>query len=165
VTDLAGTRRRVDGGATDDRPLENAREFDGFAMDQPSAEEAADFDGVVGVTSQTGSLQAAEGHPGRSSQVYVCAPDGPSGAWAMGLEEDMRLLARAFAAGGIDLCRGLIEDLPARSAARSKSGKQRKVDVRIAVHGPDLDQSDEEELRDLIWDLVEKRADGSVVRP
>lgn len=165
MNDLAGTRRRVNGGATDDRPLENALEFDGFAMDQRSAEEAAEFDGVVGFSLQaTGSWQAAEGHPGQSSQVYVSAPDGPSGSWAMGLEEDVRLLARAFAAGGIDLCRELIDDLPARSSARSKSRKQRKVDVRIALHGPDIDSSDEEELRDLIWAFVEKRVDGSVVR-
>lgn len=83
----------------------------------------------------------------------------------MGLEEDLRLLARAFVAGGIDLCRELIDDLPARSSARSKSRKQRKVDVHIALHGAELSSNDEEELRDLIWALVEKRSDGIAVRP
>jgi hypothetical protein len=159
VSDLAGTPHRISGAAIDDDgPLEDAGALDGF-MDERS-EEAGDFDGVVGF-----SLQSAEGLLRQSSQIYVSAPDGPSGSWAMGLEEDVRLLARAFAAGGIDLCRELIDDLPARSSARSKSPKQRKVDLRIALHGPDLDASDEEELCELIWALVEKRVDGSVVRP
>lgn len=167
VKDLAGAQRRVDVGATDDRSVESAHEFDGFDTDQRSAEGPAELDGVVGLSLQAGSVQAPDGHPGQSAQVYVCAPDGPSGSWAMGFEEDVRLLARAFAAGGIDRCRELIDDLPARSSPRSKSHKQkqRKVDVRIALHGPDLDSSDEEELRDLICALVEKRVDGVVVRP
>jgi len=166
VSELAGTRRPANGGATDDRSLEKTLEFDGVATDQPSAEEAAEFDGVVGFSLQgPGPLQAAEGRLGESSQVYICAPDGPAGAWAMGFEEDVKLLARAFASGGIELCRELIDDLPARSPARSKSRKHRKVDVHIALHGPDLDSSDEEELRELILEFVEKRADVNVVRP
>ena len=163
MTDLAGARRRVNDGATDDRPLEDAGAVD---RSEEPLEETDEFDGVVGFSSQgAASLEPAEGPPRESSQVYICAPDGPSGSWAMGLEEDVRLLARAFAVGGIELCRELINDLPARSSARSKSPTKPKVDVRIALHGPDLDSSDEEELLDLIWAFVEKRTDGSVVRP
>jgi hypothetical protein len=159
VSDLAGTPRRTSGAPLDDGSLENAGAHDGFAMDERS-EEAGEVDGVVGF-----SLQSPEGPLRQSSQVYVSAPDGPSGSWAMGLDEDVRLLARAFAEGGTAGCRKLIDGLPSRSAGKSKSPKQKKADVRIALHGRDLDSGDKEELLDLIWALVEKRSDGNVVRP
>ena len=139
---MAGEPERMGGEAVDERPFE-----------------AGEFDGVVGFP-----LESDEGPPSESSQVYVSAPDGPSGSWAMGLEDDLRLLSRAFAVGGTDLCRELIEALPPRSSVRSRS-PQRKEEVHVALHGLGLDSSDEEELRDLIWMLVEKRIAGAGARP
>jgi hypothetical protein len=146
-------------GAIDEWPFEKAGEFDGVAIDEWPFEKAGEFDGVVGFP-----LESAEGPPSQSSQVYVAAPHGPSGSWAMGLEDDVRLLARAFAAGGTDLCRELIKGLPPRSSGTSRSPQQ-KEGVHVALHGLELDSSDEEELRDLIWTLVEKRVEGGGVRP
>lgn len=159
MSDLAGKPRGKSRAAMDERPLEDAGVLDAFPLDD-RLDEAGEFDGIVGF-----SLDSAERPPSQSPQIWVSAPHGPSGSWAMGLEDDVRLLARAFAAGGTDLCRKLIDDLPSRSSGRAKSPKQKEPDVHIALHGPDLDSSDEEELRDLIWALVEKRVDGSVVRP
>lgn len=127
------------------------------AMDERPFE-AGEFDGVVGFP-----LESDEGPSSQSSQVYVSAPDGPSVSWAMGLEDDVRLLARAFAAGGTDLCRELIEALPPRASGTSRS--RQKEEVHVALHGLELDSSDEEELRDLIWMLVEKRIAGGAARP
>jgi hypothetical protein len=140
---MAGKPERIDGGAIDEWPFEESDEFDGF----------------VGFP-----LESDEPPPSQSSQVYVSAPDGPSVSWAMGLEDDVRLLAQAFAAGGTDLCRKLIEGLPPRSSGWSRS-PQRKEEVQVALHGLELDSSEEEELRDLIWMLVEKRIAGGGVRP
>jgi hypothetical protein len=139
---MAGKPERMGGEAMDERPFE-----------------AGEFDGVVGF-----HLESDEGPPSQSSQVYVSAPDGPSVSWAMGLEDDVRLLARAFAAGGTDLCRELIEALPPRASGTSRS-RQQKEEVHVALHGLELDSSDEEELRDLIWMLVEKRIAGGGARP
>jgi hypothetical protein len=125
----------------------------GEAMEEQPFE-AGEFDGVVGFP-----LESDEGLPSQSAQVYVSAPDGPSASWAMGLEDDVRLLAGAFAVGGIDLCRELIEALPSRSSGTSRS-RQRKEDVHVALHGFEPDSSDEEELRNLILILVEKRIAG-----
>jgi hypothetical protein len=157
VSELAG-KRRTSGALVDERPLEDTGTSDGVVMDE-WLEEASEFDGVVGF-----SLESAERPPSQSSQVYVAAPSGPSGSWAMGLEDDVRLLARAFAAGGTDLCRELVEALPPRSSKTSQS-RQQKEDVHVALHGLELDSSDEEELRDLIWMLVEKRIAGGGARP
>ena len=128
----------------------------GEAVDEPPFE-AGEFDGVVGFP-----LESHEGPPSESSQVFVSAPDGPSASWAMGLEDDVRQLARAFAVGGTDLCRELIESFGPRSSGTSRS-PQRKEEVHVALHGLGLDSSDEEELRDLIWMLVEKRIAGGGV--
>src|SRR2546430_7799568 len=135
---MAGRPERIDGGAIDEWPFEEPGEFDGF----------------VGFP-----WESDEVPPSQSSQVYVSAPDGPSVSWAMGLEDDVRLLAQAFAAGGTDLCREWIEGLQPRSSGRSRS-LQRKEEVQVALHGLELDAGEEEELRDLIWMLVEKRIAG-----
>ena len=153
MSELAG-KRRTSEALVDERPFEDTGTSDGVVMDE-WLEEAGEFDGVVGF-----SLESAERPPSQSSQVYVAAPDGPSASWAMGLEDDVRLLSRAFAAGGIDLCRELIEGFAPRSSRRSRSSQQKKGDVHVALHGLELNSSDEEELRDLIWTLVKKRAEG-----
>jgi len=140
---MAGKPERIDGGAIDEWPFEEPGELDGF----------------VGFP-----LESDEVPPSQSSQVYVCAPDGPSASWAMGLEDDVRLLAQAFAAGGIDLCRELIEGIAPRSSGKSRSLRG-KEEVQVALHGLEFDAGEEEELRDLIWMLVEKRIEGAGVRP
>jgi len=74
------------------------------------------------------------------------------------------LKAAAFAAGGIDLCRELIEGIAPRSSGKSRSLRG-KEEVQVALHGLEFDAGEEEELRDLIWMLVEKRIEGAGVRP
>jgi hypothetical protein len=123
-------------------------------MDEWPFDKVGEYDCVVGA-----SFLSDVRPPSQSSQVYVSAPDGPSGSWAMGLEDDVRMLARAFAAGGFDLCRELIEGLLPRRSGASRS-PNRKPKVHIALHGLELDSRDEEELRDLIWTLVERRIEG-----
>lgn len=141
---MAGEPEGLRGGeAVDERPFE-----------------ADEFDGVVGFSSESDERPP----PSHSSQIYVSAPDGPSASWAMGLEDDVALLARAFAAGGIDLCREVIEAFGPRSSGASRSPR-RKEDVHIALHGLALDSSDEEELRRLISMLVEKRIADNKTRP
>jgi hypothetical protein len=139
---MAGEPEGMGGEATDEGP---------FDPDE--------FDGVVGLP-----LESAEGRPSQPSQIYVSAPDGPSGSWAMGLEDDVTLLARTYAAGGIDLCRELIEAFGPRPSGTSRSARQ-KEEVHVALHGLALDSSDEEELRDLISMLVEMRIADDKARP
>jgi hypothetical protein len=131
---------------------------EGTIDEWPFEEEAGEFDAILGLP-----LASDERHPRRSSdsQVYVClSGDARSASWAMGLEEDVRLLALAFAAGGAELAHEITRGHLPRSSSRSRSPEQRE-DVGVALHGLNLDPRDEEELRDLIRMLVEKRiADG-----
>jgi hypothetical protein len=150
VSDLAG----MSWAATAVRPLENGGAPDGVPV-RSGPEDAGELDGVVGF-----SFEDAQRPTGRSSQIHVSAPDGPSGSSAIGLEDDLRILALAFAAGGAERCRELIAGLAPRRARRSSPSQQQPVDVHIALHGLELDPDDEEELRELIRMLVAGRAEG-----
>lgn len=122
--------------------------------DWPFEEEASEFDAIIGLP-----LASDEGHPRRSSdsQVFVSVSgDARSASWAMGLEEDVRVLALAFAAGGAELAHEITRGHLRRSSGKSRSAEQRE-DFGVALHGLNLDPRDEEELRDLIQMLVEKR--------
>ena len=130
---------------------------DGPIDDWPFEEEAGEFDAIIGFPSASD-----ERPPRRSdSQVYVSVSgDVRSASWAMGLEEDVRLLALAFASGGAELAHEITRGHLPRSSSRSRSAEQRE-DVGVALHGLNLDPREEEELRGLIQMLVEKRmADG-----
>ncbi len=150
MSDLAG----MSWAATAVRPLENGGAPDGVAV-RSVPEDAGELDGVVGF-----SFEDAERPTSRSSQIHVSAPDGPSGSSAIGLEDDLRVLARAFAAGGTVGCRELIAGLEPRRARRSSPSQQQPVDVHIALHGLELDPDDEEELRELIRMLAAGRAES-----
>ena len=126
-------------------------------MDEWPFDEADGFDGIVGGL----PLEVDEGFPSRSSpnsQIYVSASgDARYGSWAIGLEDDVRLLVRAFAAGGASLCRDLTEGLlTTRSSGQSQPPGQHE-EVNVELHALGLDSGDEDELRDLIRMLVGER--------
>jgi len=133
------------------------------SLDQwPFEQEPSEFDAIIGLP-----LEPGKGHPRRSpdSQVYVSVSgDALSASWAMGLENDVKLLALAFAAGGAKLAHELTRGRLRRSSGRSRKPEQRE-DVAVAVHGLNLDPRDEEELCDLIRMLVEKRIEDEGRRP
>jgi hypothetical protein len=139
---MAGTRE----GRIDEWPLDDAKELDA----------------ILGLPSESD-----EGLPRRSSaaQVHVSvAGDARSASWAMGLEEDVRLLAEAFAAGGSALAHEITRGLLPRASSRRRK-PDRGDDVEVALRGLMLDSRDEEELRDLIRMLVEARIAGESSRP
>jgi hypothetical protein len=134
-------------GLTDESPLDNVNEFDG----------------IVGLP-----LEPDEGRPPGSSydsQVYVSlSGDAESATWAIGLEDDLRVLALAFAAGGTALAQEITAGLLPESSGRSRSLDQPE-EVDVALHGLMLDSRDEEKLRDLIRMLVAERIAGEGRRP
>jgi hypothetical protein len=78
----------------------------------------------------------------------------------MGLEDDVRLLAQAFASGGISLCREMTENLVAQSAAQSPSPERHEdVDVQFSP-----DSGVDDDLRDLIRMLIRERIARSGLR-
>jgi hypothetical protein len=92
---------------------------EGTIDEWPFEEEAGEFDAIVGLP-----LASDERHPRRSSdsQVYVSVSgDARSASWAMGLEEDVRLLALAFATGGAELAHEITRGHLPRSSSRSRS--------------------------------------------
>ena len=113
------------------------------------------FDGTVGPPFESGA-----GPPGVSpldSPAHVSVSgDAMYASWAMGLEDDLRLLAQAFAAGGVSLCREMIESVVIRSSSQSRSADELEA-IEIALHGLDIDTGDEDEFRDLIRLLVAER--------
>jgi len=131
-------------------------------IDEWPLDDARELDAIVRLPSEPD-----EGLPRRSSaaQVYVSvAGDARSASWAMGLEEDVRLLAEAFAAGGSALAHQITRGLLPRSSSRTRK-PDRREEVDVALHGLMLDSRDEEELRDLIRMLVEARIAGESSRP
>jgi hypothetical protein len=113
------------------------------------------FDGIVGLPFESGA--ALPGPSSRDSLVYVSVSgDAMYAAWAMGLEDDLRLLARAFAEGGVSLCREMIEGVVTRSSSQSRSA-DRFEEIDVALHGLELDSGDEDQFRDLIRLLVAQR--------
>ena len=72
------------------------------------------FDGIVGPPFESGAAS-----PGPSSlDLYVSvAGDAMYASWAMGLEEDLKLLAQC-SRGGVSLCREMIESVVPRSSSR-----------------------------------------------
>jgi hypothetical protein len=112
------------------------------------------LDGIVGLPVESG---APLGLSPRESQVYVSVSgDAMYAPWAMGLEEDLKLLAQAFAEGGAPLCREMIESVVGRTSSQSRSA-DRYEEIDVALHGLKLDSADEDELRDLIRLLVAER--------
>lgn len=113
------------------------------------------FDGIVGPPLECGP--APPGLSSRDSLVYVSVSgDAMYAPWAMGLEDDLRLLAQAFTAGGVSLCREMIEGVVTRSSSQSRSG-DRFEEIDVALHGLELGSGDEDEFRDLIRLLVAAR--------
>lgn len=120
------------------------------------------LDGVVGLPFESG---APAGLSPRESQVYVfVSGDAMYAPWAMGLGDDVKLLAQAFAEGGASLCREMIESVVKRSSSQSRSA-DRYEEIDVALHGLKLDSRDEDELRDLIRLLVAERIAGGGSRP
>lgn len=112
------------------------------------------LDGVVGQPFESG---ARAGMSPSESQVYVAVSgEAMYASWAMGLEEDLRVLGQAFAEGGASLCREMIESVAERSSSESRSA-DRFEEIDVALYGLKLDSDDEDELRDLIRLLVTER--------
>jgi hypothetical protein len=128
-------------------------------MDESPFDLARGFDGIVGLPSESDEAPASLSSV--DPQLYVSVSgDAMHAPWAMGLEDDVRLLAQVFAAGGASLCREMIEGLGKGSASQSRS-RDRFEEVDVELHGLELDSGGEEELRDLIRTLVgERRARG-----
>ena len=125
----------------------------GFPRDATKVARA--FDGVVG--SPFESDNAPPGPSSLDSQLYVSVSgDALYSSWAMGLEDDVRLLAQAFAEGGASLCREMVEGLSTQSSRQSRS-PDRDEGISVELGGLELDPGDEDELRDLIRMLVEER--------
>jgi hypothetical protein len=124
-------------------------------MGEPPVDKARALDGVVGLPSE-----AATAPPSLSSldsQVYVSVSgDARYAPWAMGLEDDLRLLGQAFAEGGASLCREMVKGVVKRSSSKSQSA-DRYEEIDVALIGLKLDSRGEEELRDLIRLLVGER--------
>jgi hypothetical protein len=118
------------------------------SRDMPGA-----FDGIVGPPFESGAAP-----PGLSSlDLYVfVSGDAMYASWAMGLEDDLKLLAQSFAAGGVSLCREMIESVVPRSSSQSRSA-DRFEEIDVALHGLELESGDEDEFRDLIRLLVAER--------
>lgn len=131
-------------------------------MDESPFDPARAFDGVVGLRFEPGAVRLSPSSP--DSPVYVSiSGKALREAWAMGLEDDVRLLARAVAEGGASPCRELIEGLLTRPSDQSRSA-DRQEEVGVALHGLELEAGDEDELRVLIRMLVEARIARDGVR-
>ncbi len=121
------------------------------------------LDGIVGLPFESGA--APPTLSSLDSQVYVSVSgDALHAAWAMGLEDDLNLLAQAFARGEASLCREMIEGGETRSSSQSRAA-DRHEEVDVALHGLDPDSGDEDELRALIRLLVEERIARGGGRP
>ena len=132
-------------------------------MDEQPFDEDRPLDAIVGLPSE--SDEAPSGLTSGGAQVYVSVSgDALHASWAMGLEDDVRLLGRAFAAGEASLAREMIDGLRSRSSAQAQSPDQSE-EVEIALHGFGLDSGHEEELRDLIRMLVGDRMARGSPRP
>ena len=113
------------------------------------------FDGIVGLPFEAGA--APPSLSSLDSQAYVSVSgDAMYAPWAMGLEDDLKLLAQAFAEGGASLCREMVKGVVKRSSSKSRSADQYE-EIDVALIGLELDSRGEEELRDLIRLLVEER--------
>jgi hypothetical protein len=124
-------------------------------MDERPFDEDQPLDAIVGLPLE--SVEAPPSLPSGAGQVYVSVSgDALHASWAMGLEDDVRLLGRAFAAGGASLAREMIDGRRTRSSDQSRSPDQYEG-VDVALHGLGLDSGDEDELRDLIRMLVGER--------
>jgi hypothetical protein len=117
------------------------------------------LDGIVGLPLEpNGALQTVSS-PDSQLRVSVSG-DALTEPWAMGLEDDVRLLAQAFAAGGVSLCREMTEHLVTRSAGQSPPPDENKdVDVQFSP-----DSGVDDDLRDLIRMLIRERIARSGAR-
>jgi hypothetical protein len=133
-------------------------------IDEWPLDDGGELDAILGLPGLP--LEPDERLRGQSSdaQIYVSvAGDARSVSWAMGLEEDVRLLAEAFAAGGAALAHEVTGGLLSRSSSKTRK-PDRREDVAVALDGLMLDPGDEEELRGLIRMLVESRIAGESAR-
>jgi hypothetical protein len=117
------------------------------------------LDGTVGVRSVLGTAAGGAFEPATARDLRLCvfiSGAGSSDPDAVGLDEDIRLLVNDY-----------VRRAPASTTQPKTPAPASQVqgDVHIALHGLNLTAEQASELRQLISDLIAKRAAGGGATP